>query len=51
LPTDTQKLKSAFLACSSDEDVPVILYISKMFPVCQIELRNFIKTLYINVPI
>jgi hypothetical protein len=39
LPSDTQQLKSAFLACSSDEDVPVIVYISKMFPVCQIELQ------------
>jgi len=34
LPSDTQKLKSEFLACSSDENVPVIVYISKMFPVC-----------------
>lgn len=32
LPSDTQKLKSEFLACSSDENVPVIVYISKMFP-------------------
>jgi ribosome assembly protein 1 len=39
LPNDTQQLKPAFLACSSDEDAPVIVYISKMFPVCQIELK------------
>lgn len=34
LPSETQKLKSEFLACSRDENVPVIVYISKMFPVC-----------------
>jgi ribosome assembly protein 1 len=33
LPSDTQKLKSDFLACSGDENVPVIVYVSKMFPV------------------
>jgi hypothetical protein len=32
-------LKSVFLACSSDEDAPVIVFISKMFPVCLIELK------------
>jgi len=39
LPSDTQELKSVFLACSSDEDAPVIVFISKMFPVCLIELK------------
>jgi ribosome assembly protein 1 len=39
LPSETQQLKSVFLACSTGEDVPVIVYISKIFPVCQIELK------------
>ena len=33
LPEETQRLKSHFLACSSDEDAPVIVFVSKMFPV------------------
>lgn len=39
LPSDTQKLKSVFMACSSDEDAPVIVFISKMFPVRLTELK------------
>ncbi|XP_058809245.1 elongation factor-like GTPase 1 isoform X2 [Phymastichus coffea] len=30
---ETQQLKEAFLQCRSDNDVPVIIFISKMFPV------------------
>ncbi|KAJ8668941.1 hypothetical protein QAD02_000200 [Eretmocerus hayati] len=33
MPKETQNLKSAFLACKSDDDAPVIIFISKMFPV------------------
>ncbi|XP_069671578.1 elongation factor-like GTPase 1 [Periplaneta americana] len=33
LPGETQELRSAFLACSSEDDVPVIVFVSKMFPV------------------
>ncbi|XP_005104612.1 elongation factor-like GTPase 1 [Aplysia californica] len=32
LPEPTQSLKSDFLACSSCPEAPVILYVSKMFP-------------------
>jgi ribosome assembly protein 1 len=41
LPSDTQKLKSVFMACSSDDDAPVIVFISKMFPVRLTELKYF----------
>ncbi|XP_044734864.1 elongation factor-like GTPase 1 [Chrysoperla carnea] len=33
LPPQTQALKEHFLACKSTSDVPVIVYISKMFPI------------------
>lgn len=33
LPPETQKLKDCFVACSSGDDDPVIVFISKMFPV------------------
>lgn len=33
-PEETQKLKSAFINCSGDSDAPVIVFISKMIPVC-----------------
>lgn len=33
LPSESQALKSSFLQCSSDADAPIIIFISKMFPV------------------
>lgn len=33
LPDETQALKKAFLECSSSEEAPVIVFVSKMFPV------------------
>ncbi|CAN9506850.1 unnamed protein product [Ophioblennius macclurei] len=33
LPEQTQQLKTAFLQCSSEEDAPVIIFVSKMFAV------------------
>ncbi|XP_034240002.1 elongation factor-like GTPase 1 isoform X2 [Thrips palmi] len=33
LPPETQKLKNSFMACSSRDEDPVIVFISKMFPV------------------
>ncbi|XP_062868569.1 elongation factor-like GTPase 1 [Trichomycterus rosablanca] len=33
LPSKTQQLKSAFLACSSGDSAPVIVFVSKMFAV------------------
>ncbi|XP_075235749.1 elongation factor-like GTPase 1 [Lycorma delicatula] len=33
LPPETRSLKEAFLKCSSDPDAPIIVFISKMFPV------------------
>lgn len=33
LPPETQKLKDSFMACSSKDEDPVIVFISKMFPV------------------
>lgn len=33
LPSESQALKKAFLECSSSPDAPVIVFISKMFPV------------------
>ncbi|XP_069029009.1 elongation factor-like GTPase 1 isoform X1 [Embiotoca jacksoni] len=33
LPKDTQELKTAFLQCSSEEDAPLIIFVSKMFAV------------------
>ncbi|XP_012272329.1 elongation factor-like GTPase 1 [Orussus abietinus] len=33
LPSETQSLKDAFLACSSDSEAPLIVFISKMFPI------------------
>lgn len=30
LPVETQQLKSAFVACSSSDDAPVIVFVSKM---------------------
>lgn len=33
LPEQTQELKQAFLQCSSDENAPVIVFVSKMFAV------------------
>ncbi|XP_026287014.1 elongation factor-like GTPase 1 isoform X1 [Frankliniella occidentalis] len=35
LPPETQKLKDHFIACSSNDEDPVIVFISKMFPVEQ----------------
>ncbi|XP_012216132.1 elongation factor-like GTPase 1 [Linepithema humile] len=32
LPPETQRLKAAFLACDPSPDVPIIVFISKMFP-------------------
>uniref|UniRef100_A0A0A9XJZ8 Ribosome assembly protein 1 n=1 Tax=Lygus hesperus TaxID=30085 RepID=A0A0A9XJZ8_LYGHE len=31
-PPETQELKKAFMDCSSDDDAPVIVFVSKMFP-------------------
>lgn len=33
LPEETQKLKKAFLACDPSVDSPIIVFVSKMFPV------------------
>ncbi|XP_076622517.1 elongation factor-like GTPase 1 isoform X1 [Colletes latitarsis] len=33
LPVETQRLKEAFLACDSSPDSPVVVFVSKMFPV------------------
>ncbi|NWH87965.1 EFL1 GTPase, partial [Aegithalos caudatus] len=33
LPPETQELKNAFMKCSSEETAPVIVFVSKMFPV------------------
>ena len=33
LPVETQRLKEAFLACDPSVDSPIVVYISKMFPV------------------
>ncbi|XP_047344705.1 elongation factor-like GTPase 1 [Vespa velutina] len=33
LPAETQQLKEAFLACNSSPEAPVIVFISKMFPI------------------
>ncbi|XP_041836893.1 elongation factor-like GTPase 1 isoform X2 [Melanotaenia boesemani] len=33
LPEETQKLKTAFLQCSSGDEAPVIIFVSKMFAV------------------
>ncbi len=33
LPAECQKLKAAFLSCSSGEDAPVIIFVSKMFAI------------------
>lgn len=33
MPEETMQLKEAFLQCRSDDDAPVIIFISKMFPV------------------
>ena len=33
MPSETQKLKEAFLACSSADDAPIIAFVSKMFTV------------------
>ncbi|NXU65016.1 EFL1 GTPase, partial [Horornis vulcanius] len=33
LPPETRELKSAFMKCSSEETAPVIVFVSKMFPV------------------
>lgn len=33
LPLETRQLKDAFLACDSSADAPIIVFISKMFPV------------------
>ncbi|XP_066583089.1 elongation factor-like GTPase 1 isoform X2 [Prorops nasuta] len=33
LPSETQALKDTFLACSSSEEAPIIVFVSKMFPV------------------
>uniref|UniRef100_A0AAQ5XCF7 Elongation factor-like 1 n=1 Tax=Amphiprion ocellaris TaxID=80972 RepID=A0AAQ5XCF7_AMPOC len=33
LPAQTQKLKTAFLQCSSEDNAPVIVFVSKMFAV------------------
>ncbi|KAL3866062.1 hypothetical protein ACJMK2_043403 [Sinanodonta woodiana] len=32
-PAETQKLKKVFMECDSSEEAPVILFVSKMFPV------------------
>lgn len=32
-PPETQKLKDCFIACSSKDEDPVIVFVSKMFPV------------------
>ncbi|XP_038044225.1 elongation factor-like GTPase 1 isoform X2 [Patiria miniata] len=41
LPPQSQQLKSAFQECRSEEDVPVIVYISKMFVIDNMSLpRN-----------
>ena len=37
LPPETQKLKDSFIACSSQDEDPVIVFVSKMFPVCKLE--------------
>jgi ribosome assembly protein 1 len=33
LPPETQRLKTAFLACDPSPEVPIIVFVSKMFPV------------------
>ncbi|XP_011500123.1 PREDICTED: elongation factor Tu GTP-binding domain-containing protein 1 [Ceratosolen solmsi marchali] len=33
MPKETQNLKEAFLSCNSNEQAPIIIFISKMFPV------------------
>lgn len=33
LPSETQELKRAFIECRSDDTAPVIIFVSKMFPV------------------
>lgn len=33
LPEETRKLKADFLACKSTDDAPVIIFVSKMFPI------------------
>ncbi|XP_023246498.1 elongation factor-like GTPase 1 [Copidosoma floridanum] len=33
MPEETQQLKDAFLSCKSNENAPIIIFISKMFPV------------------
>ncbi|XP_012140504.1 elongation factor-like GTPase 1 isoform X3 [Megachile rotundata] len=33
LPDETRQLKAAFLACDPSEDAPVIVFVSKMFPI------------------
>ncbi|KAG5346252.1 EFL1 GTPase, partial [Acromyrmex charruanus] len=33
LPLETQQLKKAFLSCNSSLEVPIIVFVSKMFPV------------------
>lgn len=40
LPPETQKLKQAFMRCSSDEKEPLIVYVSKMFHVQRKQLQE-----------
>ncbi len=41
LPEETKRLKKAFRECSSSEDAPVIVFISKMFPVPKKQLPKY----------
>ncbi|XP_014600269.1 PREDICTED: elongation factor Tu GTP-binding domain-containing protein 1 [Polistes canadensis] len=46
LPVEMQQLKEAFLACNSSSEAPVIVFISKMFPVDRESLpENKVKLL------
>ena len=45
-PEETQKLKQAFLDCKSDPESPVIVFISKMFPVSISVLNAIIVNYY-----
>lgn len=35
LPPQSQALKESFLACDSSDEAPIIVFISKMIPVCK----------------
>jgi ribosome assembly protein 1 len=49
LPIETQQLKPTFLSCDSRQEVPVIVFISKMFPVDRDTLPDNKPTVYNKV--